>query len=227
MVHRAVGRRTRRLRAARRRHARRAARSACDAFSEADAEAIKAIERTTNHDVKAVEYWLRECFAAYPELAGTESFIHFACTSEDINNTSHALMLKAARADVLLPALDGLVARLTAMAREHADVAMLSRTHGQTASPTTVGKEIANVVARLAAARAKVAQVELLAKMNGAVGNYNAHRRRLSRDRLAGPRARGSSRTGSACTSIRTRRRSSRTTRSPSCSMRWSAPTRS
>ncbi|MEO6746976.1 MAG: adenylosuccinate lyase [Caldimonas sp.] len=152
-----------------------ALRARVDAFSEDDAEAIKAIERTTNHDVKAVEYWLRDCFAAYPELAGTESFIHFACTSEDINNTSHALMLKGARADVLLPALDGLVARLTAMAREHADVAMLSRTHGQTASPTTVGKEIANVVARLAAARGKVAQVELLAKMNGAVGNYNAH----------------------------------------------------
>jgi len=144
-------------------------------FAEADAEAIKAIERTTNHDVKAVEYWLRECLAAYPELAGAESFIHFACTSEDINNTSHALMLKAARADVLLPALDGLLGRLAAMARDHADIAMLSRTHGQTASPTTVGKEIANVVARLAAARAKVAQVELLAKMNGAVGNYNAH----------------------------------------------------
>ena len=152
-----------------------ALRARVEAFSEADAEAIKAIERTTNHDVKAVEYWLRECLAAYPELAGTESFIHFACTSEDINNTSHALMLKAARADVLLPALDGLLKRLTAMAHEHADVAMLSRTHGQTASPTTVGKEIANVVARLGAARSKVAQVELLAKLNGAVGNYNAH----------------------------------------------------
>src|SRR5690349_5326426 len=152
-----------------------ALRERVDAFSEADAEAIKAIERTTNHDVKAVEYWLRECLAAYPELAGTESFIHFACTSEDINNTSHALLLKAARADVLLPALDGLLKRLTAMAHGHADVAMLSRTHGQTASPTTVGKEIANVVARLGAARSKVAQVELLAKLNGAVGNYNAH----------------------------------------------------
>ena len=152
-----------------------ALRERVDAFSEADAEAIKAIERTTNHDVKAVEYWLRDCLARYPELAGTESFIHFACTSEDINNTSHALMLKAARADVLLPALDGLVLRLAAMAHAHADVAMLSRTHGQTASPTTVGKEIANVVARLGAARTKVAEVALLAKMNGAVGNYNAH----------------------------------------------------
>jgi adenylosuccinate lyase len=144
-------------------------------FSAADAEAIKAIERTTNHDVKAVEYWLRRRFEADPALKGTESFIHFACTSEDINNTSHGLMLAAARADVLLPALDGLLGRLAGMARAHAEVPMLSRTHGQTASPTTVGKEIANVVARLRAARAKVAQVELLGKMNGAVGNYNAH----------------------------------------------------
>jgi adenylosuccinate lyase len=144
-------------------------------FSAGDVDAIKAIERTTNHDVKAVEYWLRQRFEAYPALNGTESFIHFACTSEDINNTSHGLMLAAARADVLLPALDGLLGRLAAMARTHADLPMLSRTHGQTASPTTVGKEIANVVARLRAARAKVAQVELLGKMNGAVGNYNAH----------------------------------------------------
>jgi len=144
-------------------------------FSESDADAIKAIERTTNHDVKAVEYWLRKRFESLPALRETESFIHFACTSEDINNTSHALMLAAARTDVLLPALDGLIGRLGAMAHLHADLPMLSRTHGQTASPTTVGKELANVVARLKAARAKVAQVELLGKMNGAVGNYNAH----------------------------------------------------
>src|SRR3954470_1177604 len=144
-------------------------------FSESDADAIKAIERTTNHDVKAVEYWLRKRFESLPALRDTESFIHFACTSEDINNTSHALMLAAARSEVLLPALDGLIGRLGAMARLHADLPMLSRTHGQTATPTTVGKEIANVVARLKTARAKVAQVELLAKMNGAVGNYNAH----------------------------------------------------
>ena len=144
-------------------------------FSETDAQAIKNIERTTNHDVKAVEYWLRDRFDVHPELQAAEAFIHFACTSEDINNTSHGLMLEAARAEVLLPALDRIVARLTAMAHEFADVPMLSRTHGQPASPTTVGKELANVVTRLARAVAGVARVELLAKMNGAVGNYNAH----------------------------------------------------
>ena len=144
-------------------------------FSEADAEAIKAIERTTNHDVKAVEYWLRERFAGHPELAAAAAFIHFACTSEDINNTSHALMLEAARREVLLPALDRIDAALVALAHSLADVPMLSRTHGQTASPTTVGKEFANVAARLRRARAGIARVELPAKMNGAVGNYNAH----------------------------------------------------
>ncbi|GAB4120874.1 MAG: adenylosuccinate lyase [Rubrivivax sp.] len=144
-------------------------------FSEADAQAIKDIEKTTNHDVKAVEYWLKARCEALPELKAASEFIHFACTSEDINNTSHALMLKAAREQVLLPGLDGLVEKLTAMAHQLADVPMLSRTHGQTASPTTVGKEIANVVARLATARARIAEVKLLAKMNGAVGNYNAH----------------------------------------------------
>ena len=144
-------------------------------FSEADAQAIKDIERTTNHDVKAVEYWLRSRFENSTELKAAAEFVHFACTSEDINNTSHGLMLKAARAEVVLPAIDRLVARLTAMAHDLAGVAMLSRTHGQTASPTTVGKEIANVVARLVQARSRIADVKLLAKMNGAVGNYNAH----------------------------------------------------
>lgn len=144
-------------------------------FSEADAQAIKEIERTTNHDVKAVEYWLKERLDHHIELKAAGEFVHFACTSEDINNTSHALMLKAARAEVLLPALDRLLAKLTAMAHELAEVPMLSRTHGQTASPTTVGKEIANVAARLAHARARIGEVRLLAKMNGAVGNYNAH----------------------------------------------------
>ena len=144
-------------------------------FSEADAQAIKDIERTTNHDVKAVEYWLKERFDATPELQRAGEFVHFACTSEDINNTSHGLMLQAARAEVLLPALDKLIERLGEQARSMADLPMLSRTHGQTASPTTVGKEIANVVARLAHARARMADVKLLAKMNGAVGNYNAH----------------------------------------------------
>ena len=144
-------------------------------FSEADALAIKEIERTTNHDVKAVEYWLKARFAGHAELLAAQEFVHFACTSEDINNTSHGLMLQAAREQVLLPALDRIIAQLTAMAHAQAEVAMLSRTHGQTASPTTLGKEVANVAARLATARARIASVALLAKMNGAVGNYNAH----------------------------------------------------
>jgi len=144
-------------------------------FCEADALAIKAIEKTTNHDVKAVEYWIKSKFEARPELRSASEFVHFACTSEDINNTSHALQLKAAREQVVLPTLDGIIAKLRDMAHAYADVPMLSRTHGQTASPTTVGKEIANVVVRLVAARERVASVKLLAKMNGAVGNYNAH----------------------------------------------------
>jgi adenylosuccinate lyase len=144
-------------------------------FSEADALAIKEIEKTTNHDVKAVEYWIKSKFEGRPELTAVAEFVHFACTSEDINNTSHALQLKVAREQVLLPALDGIVATLRQMAHTYADVPMLARTHGQTASPTTVGKEIANVAVRLAAAREKIAGVALMAKMNGAVGNYNAH----------------------------------------------------
>jgi adenylosuccinate lyase len=144
-------------------------------FSEADAQSIKDIERTTNHDVKAVEYWLKSRFEHSPELKAAGEFVHFACTSEDINNTSHALMLQAARKDVLLPALDGLVDALTSMAHAHAAQPMLARTHGQTASPTTVGKEVANVAARLARARERIAAVQPMAKMNGAVGNYNAH----------------------------------------------------
>ncbi len=144
-------------------------------FSEADAQAIKDIEKTTNHDVKAVEMWIKSRFKGNPELERAGEFVHFACTSEDINNTSHALMLQAARQTALLPALDKLQAQLTAMAHTFAALPMLSRTHGQTASPTTVGKEVANVAARLATAQARIAAVPLLAKMNGAVGNYNAH----------------------------------------------------
>ncbi|WP_374406635.1 adenylosuccinate lyase [Hydrogenophaga sp.] len=144
-------------------------------FSEADAVAIKDIEKTTNHDVKAVEYWIKSKFDARPELEKAAEFVHFACTSEDINNTSHALQLKGGRDAVLLPALDQVIARLREMAHQFADVPMLSRTHGQTASPTTVGKELANVVVRLAAARERIGSVRLLGKMNGAVGNYNAH----------------------------------------------------
>ena len=144
-------------------------------FSEADAQAIKEIERTTNHDVKAVEYWLKQRFIGHAELLAAQEFVHFACTSEDINNTSHGLMLQTARRDVLLPALDKVITRMTTLAHTLADMPMLSRTHGQTASPTTLGKEVANVVARLLRARSTIADVKLLAKMNGAVGNYNAH----------------------------------------------------
>ncbi len=144
-------------------------------FSETDGEAIKTIEKVTNHDVKAVEYWIKSKFEARPELLAAEEFVHFACTSEDINNTSHALQLKAGRELVLLPALDAVITKLREMAHAFADVSMLSRTHGQTASPTTVGKEIANVVVRLVAAREKIASIKLMAKMNGAVGNFNAH----------------------------------------------------
>ncbi len=144
-------------------------------FSEADALAIKEIEKTTNHDVKAVEYWIKSRFEARPELQKVSEFVHFACTSEDINNTSHALQIKAAREQALLPALDAILTKLRAMAQAYAEVPMLSRTHGQTASPTTVGKEVANVLVRLTTARARIASIGLLGKMNGAVGNYNAH----------------------------------------------------
>jgi adenylosuccinate lyase len=144
-------------------------------FSEADGHAIKDIEKTTNHDVKAVEYWIKSKFEARPELLAAAEFVHFACTSEDINNTSHALQLKGARNLVILPGVDALITKLREMAQAYAEVPMLSRTHGQTASPTTVGKEVANVVVRLVAARAKIAAVPLMGKMNGAVGNFNAH----------------------------------------------------
>jgi len=144
-------------------------------FSVADAARVKAIERTTNHDVKAVEYFIKERLADDAELGPSLEFVHFACTSEDINNLSYALMLARARAEVLLPAIDGLVAKLREMAHAHADLPMLARTHGQTASPTTVGKELANVVARLARQREVLAGLPMPGKINGAVGNYNAH----------------------------------------------------
>lgn len=144
-------------------------------FSEADAQRIKDIEAVTNHDVKAVEYWLKEKVAGSAELVAASEFIHFACTSEDINNTSHGMMLKTARDTVMVPALQKVIARLTELAHTNADVPMLSRTHGQPASPTTLGKEMANVVARLQRAITRIEQVEILGKMNGAVGNYNAH----------------------------------------------------
>jgi len=144
-------------------------------FSEADCAAIKDIEKTTNHDVKAVEYWIKSKFEARPELEKASEFVHFACTSEDINNTSHALQIRSGRDQAILPGLDRIVLKLREMARAFADVPMLSRTHGQTASPTTVGKELANVVVRLQGAVERIAAVKILAKMNGAVGNYNAH----------------------------------------------------
>lgn len=144
-------------------------------FSETDAARIKTIERTTNHDVKAVEYFLREKFTASPELANLSEFIHFACTSEDINNLSYALMLQDVRHQVLLPQMDAVIAVISQFANQFADVPMLSRTHGQPASPTTLGKEFANVAYRLQRQRHQLAHVALLGKINGAVGNYNAH----------------------------------------------------
>ena len=144
-------------------------------FSEADAGRVKAIERATNHDVKAVEYFLKERIAEQPQLAACAEFLHFACTSEDINNLAHGLMLKQGREQVLLPAMDSVIEPLAAMASEWATLPLLARTHGQPASPTTVGKELANVVARLRRARDTVATVALRGKINGAVGNYNAH----------------------------------------------------
>jgi len=144
-------------------------------FNEADAERIKAIEAVTNHDVKAVEYWLKEQVKDVPELLAASEFIHFACTSEDINNTAHGMMLKTARDSVLQPALDKIIVALTTLAHANADQPMMSRTHGQPASPTTLGKELANVVARLRRAAQRIGAVEILGKMNGAVGNYNAH----------------------------------------------------
>ncbi|WP_105104154.1 adenylosuccinate lyase [Microbulbifer pacificus] len=144
-------------------------------FSLQDAERIKEIERTTNHDVKAVEYFLKEKVKGDEQLAAVSEFIHFACTSEDINNLSHALMLRAGRDQVLLPAMNQIVNEIATLAKNFADVPMLSRTHGQTASPTTVGKEMANVVARLRRQVKQIRDVELLGKINGAVGNYNAH----------------------------------------------------
>ncbi|MPZ46668.1 MAG: adenylosuccinate lyase [Betaproteobacteria bacterium] len=145
------------------------------AFSEVDGARVKAIEAKTNHDVKAVEYFLREKLPPHPQTDVLTGFIHFACTSEDINNVCHALMLVESRERVMLPALDALIARLRAMAHELAGVAMLARTHGQPATPTTLGKELANVVHRLDEARAQLERITLKAKFNGAVGNYNAH----------------------------------------------------
>ena len=144
-------------------------------FSLEDAAAVKAIEATTNHDVKAIEYWLKERFAGVPEVAAASEFIHFACTSEDINNLSHALMLQEARETVILPKLAEIIEKLTGMAHDLAAVPMMSRTHGQPATPTTLGKETANIVYRLQRQFKNLQAQEFLGKINGAVGNYNAH----------------------------------------------------
>jgi len=144
-------------------------------FSETDAQRVKDIERTTNHDVKAVEYLIKEKIAGNAELEQVSEFVHFACTSEDINNLSHALMLREGRDSVLLPLADKVIGAIRALAHAYADQPMLSRTHGQPASPTTLGKEMANVVARLRRQRTQIAETVLLGKINGAVGNYNAH----------------------------------------------------
>jgi adenylosuccinate lyase len=144
-------------------------------FSEQDAQRVKNIESTTNHDVKAVEYFLKEKIAGNDELESISEFFHFACTSEDINNLAYALMLREARNQSLLPLLDDVIRAVTGLAHGYADNPMLSRTHGQTASPTTVGKEMANVSARLQRQREQIAAIPMLGKMNGAVGNYNAH----------------------------------------------------
>jgi len=144
-------------------------------FSVEDAEEIKEIERTTNHDVKAVEYFIKRKLKANAELDAVSEFVHFACTSEDINNTSYAIMLKKAREEIILPQMDTLIAAIRKIAIEHAETPMMSRTHGQPASPTTLGKEMANVVHRLELQRTHVAATLIYGKMNGAVGNYNAH----------------------------------------------------
>jgi adenylosuccinate lyase len=144
-------------------------------FSESDAAQVKAIEARTNHDVKALEYWLKDKFAANPEINKASEFIHFACTSEDINNLSHGLMLKTARDEVMLPFLANLMARLKELATQLANQPMLSRTHGQTASPSTMGKELANVLYRLQRQEKQLKNNEILGKINGAVGNFNAH----------------------------------------------------
>lgn len=156
-------------------HANRILEGLVEHFSLADAQRVKNIERATNHDVKAVEYLLKERIAGNAELEAVSEFIHFACTSEDINNLAYALMLREARAQALLPGLDGLIDAITRLARQYADQPMLARTHGQPASPTTLGKEMANTTYRLKRQRAQLATTPLLGKINGAVGNYNAH----------------------------------------------------
>lgn len=156
-------------------HARQILDGIVEGFAIEDAQRVKNIERTTNHDVKAVEYFIKEKINGNDELQAASEFVHFACTSEDINNLSHALMLREGRGQVLIPLLDELINALRALAHAHADRPMLARTHGQPATPTTLGKELANVVHRLRRQREQITAIPLLGKMNGAVGNYNAH----------------------------------------------------
>ena len=144
-------------------------------FSLEDAQRVKQIERTTNHDVKAVEYFIKEKIAPHPELLAISEFIHFACTSEDINNLAHALMLQDGRDQIILPKMTAILTTLTVLVEQYAEIPMLSRTHGQSASPTTLGKELANVVYRLQRQKKQIAEIQLMGKFNGAVGNYNAH----------------------------------------------------
>ena len=144
-------------------------------FEPTHGQEVKAIEAQTNHDVKALEYWIKKRFSNNSEVMRVTEFIHFACTSEDINNLAHGLMLKTARDEIMVPMLSNIIERLRELAHEHAAVPMMSRTHGQPATPTTLGKEVANVVYRLTRAKARIAQVQLTGKINGAVGNYNAH----------------------------------------------------
>ena len=156
-------------------HAERVLNDIIDKFSEQDAQRVKNIESTTNHDVKAVEYFLKEKITGNKELEAISEFIHFACTSEDINNLAYALMLREARNQSLLPLLDEVIDVISELARKNAEIPMLARTHGQTASPTTIGKEMANVAARLRRQREQFSAIPMLGKINGAVGNYNAH----------------------------------------------------
>jgi adenylosuccinate lyase len=156
-------------------HAERVLNDIIDKFSEQDAQRVKNIESTTNHDVKAVEYFLKEKITGNKELEAISEFIHFACTSEDINNLAYALMLREARNQSLLPLLDEVIDVISELARKNAEIPMLARTHGQTASPTTIGKEMANVAARLRRQREQFSAIPVLGKINGAVGNYNAH----------------------------------------------------
>lgn len=204
-------------------HAGRVLDAIVDDFTPEQARRVKNIERTTNHDVKAVEYFLKERIAGNHELEPAGEFLHFACTSEDVNNLAYALMLRTARAQFLLPLMDELIAALSGLAERYADHAMLARTHGQPASPTTLGKEMANFAHRLHRQREQLAAVSILGKMNGAVGNYNAHL--AAYPDLDWPALAREFVTGMGLEWNPTRPRSSPMTAWPSCSTPWRAST--